>query len=80
MKRKRSAEDVRTFIQDTASLALWSADFFKQITDRLKQVKLRQHTTGIIIRLIERKAGERKGHIHENIPAKHSGHLWCYGD
>ena len=32
----QAKEDVRPFIKDTASLALWSADFFKQITDGLK--------------------------------------------
>jgi len=32
----QAKEDVRPFIKDTASLDLWSADFFKQITDVLK--------------------------------------------
>ena len=32
----QAKEDVLPFIKDTASLDLWSADFFKQITDRLK--------------------------------------------
>ena len=31
----RAKEDVRPFIKDTASLDLWSADFFKQITEGL---------------------------------------------
>ena len=32
----QAKEDVRPFIKDTASLDLWSADFFKQITEGLK--------------------------------------------
>ena len=32
----QAKEDVRPFIKDTASLNLWSADFFQQITDGLK--------------------------------------------
>ena len=32
----QAKEDVRPFIKDTASLDLWSADFFQQITDGLK--------------------------------------------
>ena len=32
----QAKEDVRPFIKDTASLNLWSADFFRQITGRLK--------------------------------------------
>ncbi len=32
----QAKEDVRPFIKDTGSLSLWSADFFKQITDNLK--------------------------------------------
>jgi predicted nucleotidyltransferase component of viral defense system len=32
----QAKEDVRPFIKDTGSLNLWSADFFKQITDNLK--------------------------------------------
>jgi len=33
---EQAKEDVRPFIKDTGSLSLWSADFFKQITDNLK--------------------------------------------
>ena len=33
---EQAKEDVRPFIKDTGSLNLWSADFFKQITDNLK--------------------------------------------
>ena len=33
---EQAKEDVRPFIKDTGSLILWSADFFKQITDNLK--------------------------------------------
>ncbi|MBQ6267154.1 MAG: nucleotidyl transferase AbiEii/AbiGii toxin family protein [Clostridia bacterium] len=33
----QAIEDVRPFIKDTASLELWSADFFKQITDGLRE-------------------------------------------
>ena len=32
----QAKEDVRPFIKETASLDLWSADFFKQITEHLK--------------------------------------------
>ena len=32
----QAKEDVIPFIRDTASLALWNADFFKQITEGLK--------------------------------------------
>ena len=32
----QAKEDVRPFIKDTASLDLWSADFFKQITEALR--------------------------------------------
>lgn len=32
----QARDDVRPFIRDTASLELWSADFFKQITEGLK--------------------------------------------
>lgn len=32
----QAKEDVRPFIKDTTSLDLWSADFFKQITEKLK--------------------------------------------
>lgn len=33
---EQAKEDVRPFIKDTGFLSLWSADFFKQITDNLK--------------------------------------------
>ena len=33
---EQAKEDVRPFIKDTGSLNLWSADFFKQITDNLQ--------------------------------------------
>ncbi len=33
----QAKEDVRPFIKDTASLGLWSADFFRQITEELLQ-------------------------------------------
>ncbi|MBP5362600.1 MAG: nucleotidyl transferase AbiEii/AbiGii toxin family protein [Ruminococcus sp.] len=33
---EQAKEDVLPFIKDTGSLSLWSADFFKQITDNLK--------------------------------------------
>ena len=33
---EQAKEDVRPFIKDTGSLNLWSADFFKQITDDLQ--------------------------------------------
>lgn len=33
---EQAKEDVRPFIKDTGSLSLWSAYFFKQITDNLK--------------------------------------------
>ena len=36
MDFEQAKEDVRPFIKDTGSLSLWSADFFKQITDNLK--------------------------------------------
>ncbi len=32
---QRAKEDVIPFIKDTSKLDLWSADFFKQITDNL---------------------------------------------
>ena len=32
----QAKEDVRPFIKDPTSLDLWSADFFKQITEKLK--------------------------------------------
>lgn len=32
----QAKEDVKPFIKDTASLELWSSDFFKQITQELK--------------------------------------------
>lgn len=31
----QARQDVEPFIRDTSSLTLWSADFFKQITERL---------------------------------------------
>lgn len=33
---RQAQEDVRPFIRDQMSLEVWSADFFKQITERLK--------------------------------------------
>jgi len=33
----QAKEDVRPFIRDTASLDLWSADFFRQITENLRE-------------------------------------------
>ena len=36
MDFEQAKEDVRPFIKDTGSLSIWSADFFKQITDNLK--------------------------------------------
>ena len=36
---KQAKEDVEPFIPDISVLALWSADFFKQITKELKETE-----------------------------------------